>query len=392
MAAGSVAKALELLRARQAEWPTATELVAQLGRLVAREEPHDSAPVTAPTGAAVRVMNLHKVKGLQAPVVFLADPAGAKDYPPQLHVDRSTTPVRGYLALTGPPSAFGGPGPMLAHPPGWDEFAAREKKFVAAEENRLLYVAATRAQDEIIVSLRAKRNKLNPWDPLADSVAGAMILPDPGPQPVTTQMPVTMTAADVVAARADLAARWEVIRPATYNTRAAKPPVTNGRPTVAGADNDGMRWGSAIHLLLESVMRAPTSDLPAAAVSALRAVELDEALAPTAVELVRGVMSAPVWQRAQAASQRLTEVPVVVALPAENGTVVRAVIDLAFAEPQGWVLVDYKTDKATGPALVEKYGAQLRAYAVCWEQATGLPVKELGIYATRLTQYVTVPR
>jgi ATP-dependent helicase/nuclease subunit A len=368
-------------------------LVAQLGRWVAREEPHDGAPVTAPTDAAVRVMNLHKVKGLQAPVVFLADPCGANDRAPLLHVDRSTTPVRGYLALTGPTNAFGAPGPVLAHPPGWAELAAREEKFAAAEKNRLLYVAATRAQDEIFISFRAKRRNENPWEPLADSVAGVAALPDPGPQPAATRSPVPVTSADVVAARAELAARWAVIRPATYTTRAAKPPVSGGRPTVAGADSDGMRWGSAIHLLLEGVMRSPAGDLPAAAVSALRAVELDEALAPAAVEVVRGVMSSMVWQRALAAGQRLTEVPVVVALPAENGTVVRAVIDLAFAEAEGWVLVDYKTDqvKAMGP-LVEKYGEQLRTYAVCWEQATGLRVKELGIYATRLAQYVVVPR
>lgn len=391
VAAGSLAKALELLRAGQAQWPTATELVAQLGRWVAEEEPHDGAPVTAPTGAAVRVMNLHKVKGLQAPVVFLADPCGAKDHPPLLHVDRTTTPVRGYLALTGPENAFGGPGPVLAHPPNWEELAAREKKFVAAEENRLLYVAATRAQDQLIVSLRAKRKNDNPWEPLA--AAEAAPLPDPGPQPVTTRTPVVVTAADVGAARAELAARWEAIRLATHHTRAAKPPVASGPPTVAGADNDGMRWGSAIHLLLETVMRAPGCDVTALAVSALRAVELDESLAATAAELARAMMSSTLWRRARAATQRLVEVPLVVALPQESGTVVRAVVDLAFAEADGWVLVDYKTDAVpTMGTLVEKYGAQLRSYAVCWEAAGVGRVKELGIYATRLGRYEVVPR
>jgi ATP-dependent helicase/nuclease subunit A len=72
--------------------------------------------------------------------------------------------------------------------------------------------------------------------------------------------------------------------------------------------------------------------------------------------------------------------------------VVRAVVDLAFAEADGWVLVDYKTDAVDSmAALVAKYGAQLRSYAACWEAASGARVKELGIYSTRLGRYEVVP-
>ena len=43
-----------------------------------------------PHGApVVRLMNLHKVKGLEAPIVFLSDPTGQYDHPVDLHVDRS---------------------------------------------------------------------------------------------------------------------------------------------------------------------------------------------------------------------------------------------------------------------------------------------------------------
>ena len=37
----------------------------------------------------VRLMNLHKVKGLEAPIVFLSDPTGQFEHPIDLHVDRS---------------------------------------------------------------------------------------------------------------------------------------------------------------------------------------------------------------------------------------------------------------------------------------------------------------
>jgi ATP-dependent helicase/nuclease subunit A len=143
-----------------------------------------------------------------------------------------------------------------------------------------------------------------------------------------------------------------------------------------------MSWGGVIHLLLQTAMREPKADLNAAAVSALRASELDTALAGDATATVKAVMASEVWRRARAARQCLTEVPFVVGLP--DG-VVRGVIDLAFEEKDGWVLVDYKTDRASLEQLLETYRTQLESYRKCW-RAVG-PVKETGVYSTRANRY-----
>jgi ATP-dependent helicase/nuclease subunit A len=369
--AGSFAKAIELLRAGQTDWPTAAEMIAQLAQLA----DHDGAPATAPTGDAVRVMNLHKVKGLQAPVVFLADPSGASKHEVELHVDRRGVRVTGYLALFGAANQFGD-APLLAHPAGWEELAEREEQFRQAEENRLLYVAATRARDQLVVSLRASSPDKNPWQPLASD---APALADPGQPAVPAEKPVSVSGEDVVAARAALAARWEKIKTPTYAARAAKPAVL---PVAVRGEGDGMSWGSVIHLLLQTAMREPKADLGAAAVSALRAAELDESLAGEAVATVRAVMGSELWRRARAARQCLAEVPFVMTRP--DG-LVRGVIDLAFEEEGGWVLVDYKTDRAGIVELLETYRQQLENYRQCW-QTVG-PVKEIGIYATRSDRY-----
>ncbi|MBM3858052.1 MAG: hypothetical protein FJ395_00200 [Verrucomicrobia bacterium] len=382
--AGSLGKALELLRAGQADWPTAAAMVEQLGRWATADEPHDGASATAPTGAAVRVMNLHKVKGLQAPVVFLADPAGASEHEVELHVDRRGARVTGHLALYGATNAFGR-GSLLAHPLDWEKLAAREAQFRQAEENRLLYVAATRARDQLIVSLRDKRAASNPWNPLEPALKDAAALPDPGPQSAPVTKPVTLTGADVAAARAAIAARWETIKTPTYATRAAKPATA---AVMARTDGDGMRWGSVIHLLLQTAMREPAGDLHAAAVSALRAAELDVALAGEAVAVAGKVVKSELWQRAQKAQRRLAEAPVVVALA--DG-LVRGVIDLAFEEADGWVLVDYKTDRMERPeTLLEQYRVQLESYRTCWQAATGQAVKELGLYAVTADRYLVL--
>jgi len=337
-------------------------------------------------------MNLHKVKGLQAPVVFLADPTGAWEHEVGLHVDRRSARVTGYLALYGQSNQYGH-GPLLAHPPDWEKLANCEAQFQQAEENRLLYVAATRARDQLIVSVRSKRPDLNPWQPLAPALAEAPPLTDPGEQSPPAVKLVTVKCKDVAAARAAIAERWQKITTATYATRAAKPVVLPAAPHAARADCDGMRWGSVIHLLLQAAMRAPTGDLNAVAISALRAAELDAALADEAVAAVRGVMKSALWRRAQAARQRLTEVPLSVCLPSEKDMVVRGVIDLAFAEDDGWVLVDYKTDQAEAPeSLLEKHRAQLETYEACWRASTGETVKELGLYAVRTDRYLVLER
>jgi len=178
-----------------------------------------------------------------------------------------------------------------------------------------------------------------------------------------------------------LAARWEKIKAASYATRTAKPSVL---PVAPHVDGDGMRWGSVIHLLLQTAMREPRADLDAAAASALRAVELDESLAGEAVATVGAVMKSELWRRARAARQCLTEVPFVVALADD---VVRGVIDLAFEEHGGWVLADYKTDRAGVEELLEKYREQLQNYRDCWRAITALPVKETGLYSTWANGY-----
>jgi ATP-dependent helicase/nuclease subunit A len=225
-------------------------------------------------------------------------------------------------------------------------------------------------------------------------LAAATALPDPGLQTAPAVEPAVVTTAEVTAARAAIGARWQTILPPTYAVRAAKPVALPSAPHAAGADADGVRWGSVIHLLLQATMRQPGADVTALAALALRAADLDLALAGEAVETVRRVMQSAVWHRAESARRRLTEVPFVVRLSREGDAVVRGVIDLAFEEADGWVLVDYKTDQpgAAGVGgLLETYRPQLETYRECWRQSTQQPVKEVGVYATRADRYVVLP-
>lgn len=72
-------------------------------------------------------------------------------------------------------------------------------------------------------------------------------------------------------------------------------------------------------------------------------------------------------------------------LPPELGgepVVVQGAVDCAFFEDNGWVLVDYKTDRTKDPQkLWQRYAAQLALYREALAQCTGLPVRDCVLYA-----------
>ncbi|MBQ2769614.1 MAG: helicase-exonuclease AddAB subunit AddA [Clostridia bacterium] len=95
------------------------------------------------------------------------------------------------------------------------------------------------------------------------------------------------------------------------------------------------------------------------------------------------------WARMMASPRLEQELPFHQMLPAgaffpeaEEGETIalQGVIDCCFMEDGAWVLLDYKTDRiprGTSPAAVaEKHRTQLSLYARALEQLTGIPVKE----------------
>jgi len=66
----------------------------------------------------------------------------------------------------------------------------------------------------------------------------------------------------------------------------------------------------------------------------------------------------------------------------EHGEVlVQGVVDCCFREADGWVLMDYKTDRFRSfPDAIAKYGEQIRLYREALTELTGEPVKEAWLY------------
>ena len=119
MRAGALAKGMELLREWQSRSWTLAGLKDNLDLLLSGEPKVDGISAVWPEEPGVRIMNLHQAKGLEAPVVFLADPQGNdRKYPPTIHVDRSGEQSRGYLPFY---QKSGFHKVRWADPPDWEE-------------------------------------------------------------------------------------------------------------------------------------------------------------------------------------------------------------------------------------------------------------------------------
>ena len=67
----------------------------------------------------------------------------------------------------------------MAVPADWDNHVLQERAFLDAEETRLLYVAATRARDLLVVGRWAKPGHGGPWGTFEQSLVRVPELPVP---------------------------------------------------------------------------------------------------------------------------------------------------------------------------------------------------------------------
>ncbi|WP_292018308.1 helicase-exonuclease AddAB subunit AddA [Megasphaera sp. UBA4382] len=108
----------------------------------------------------------------------------------------------------------------------------------------------------------------------------------------------------------------------------------------------------------------------------------------------------PLSRRMASSDRILREYPFSILLPAggllpdaEPGEeiLVQGVIDCLFREGDGWVLIDYKTDRLDdADAFIKRYGVQISLYRQAVEKISGRPVREAYMYSFRLGTAIRV--
>lgn len=322
----------------------------------------------------VRVMTVHGAKGLEAPVVILADatadPARLGRRP--ITIDFEVSGI-GTAPLLRPKKEERGP-PL-------EELILDEEKRDLEEHMRLLYVALTRAADRLIVSGVQPREKKDGSDPrpanswhLIVEQALTRIGAEPTSAGALRYGSAAAARARKVRAKTELPAvavpDW-VTRPAPLEERPPRPLAPSAivlddevAPPPSEAMRAAARRGSLIHQLLERLVPVATEDRFDRALEWLEAsAGLRNADERTSIaDHVCGVLSNPGFESLFGPGS-LAEAPLVATLP--DGRVVAGTVDRLLVEGHRVSVVDFKTGRVpeTVEAVPASHLAQMAAYS-----------------------------
>ncbi len=396
------------------------------------------APILEEGSDGVRLMTVHKAKGLEFPVVILADMTCKLS---RADAGRYVDPARGLCALR-----LGGWAPLELRAQ-----QATEQARDQAEGVRLAYVAATRARDLLVVPAVGddrfeggwtspldgaiyppaltrrqpasapgcppfkkdsvlKRPDNDPalpttvspglhrfeggheavwWDPLALKLGAEppfglrrheLIVKDVAPEVVHAGLVKHREWSDArnAAIQKGRAPSLDV-RTATEWALVAAGDISSAADVVA-FDVDprrpaGARYGTLVHAALATVpLDADTATIARIVETQGRIVAATAEEIASATEVARTVLAHPLFDAARAAERRgalLRETPITMAM---DGTLIEGVADCVFEEPSGYLVIDFKTDRATGE-LLDRYSRQVSLYADAVARATGRPAR-----------------
>ena len=397
-AAANLERMLVLARGLDAEGLSFREAIARLALRLEERTPEPRA--FEEDEDAVRLLTLHKSKGLEFDTVVVAG-LGFRDR--EKAAARQALLYNRAGGTLGVRAPFGGTTvgtPGLKIVAEWDALRRR------AEEKRLLYVALTRPRRTLVLSWFRRRRRLKSGD-VSDAIGKSLLEPiafaeAPPPEiarlvevvaPDVSVPPAPEAPAgpagpvDLEAEMRDAEARLERARatasrplrrsgekdepwtPAAGPSEEAAPEDLPALERAEGVQARAVRLGTAVHEAMELLLDPSRTPPPSASGAiSLAGTELDHAGRVEALRLVERLLAHPVVARARAARRRFVELPVLFRDgELEGSPLVEGKIDLLFEEDDGWVVVDWKTDRIPTPAIRAErealYAPQLASYA-----------------------------
>jgi len=330
----------------------------------------------------VRLLTVHKAKGLEFPIVVLPDlgSGSRKTDTVQLLADRTGGTFEVKLGKN-------------IQSLGWQDMKEIEDAEADAERRRLLYVAFTRARDGLIVPV-LKGDKGSPMNYLEEAIPGLFDrkvqapegttlversyaprspvvrkpLPDP-PGDKRSQLKEILAAREssLLLARERIreAARRGMVFSVTDVLEELFP--TSGERAGGDEGEEGRKLGEIVHQLLEKV------DYPSRSITPGSEPDSDQASALTeeAHAIVTAALQSPAVGNIARADRVLKETPFGIRL---GGAVIEGRIDLVFKTGDVFRILDFKTEQFPGdddPRL-PRYRLQLAMYALGFEKTVGI--------------------
>jgi len=320
----------------------------------------------------VRVMTVHGAKGLEAPVVILAD--------------ATADPARlGRRPLSVDVEVVGASVAPLLRPkkdercPPFEEIIVAEEKRDLEEHLRLLYVALTRAADRLIVSgvmPKARKDGADPrpancWHVIVEQAMSTIAAPGVG------YVAQCYGSVGGLARRAKDKIELPVVAVPEWARTAAPPEARPPRPLAPSAiaedseaappPSEAQRAaavrGTLIHQLLDRLAGMEAQERHAAALrwleqsAGVTALDRRQEIADTVCEVLSDSRFSSLFGEGS-----LAEAPLAATLP--DGRVVAGTVDRLLVEPDRVSVIDFKTGRVpdSGSAIPASHRAQMSAY------------------------------
>lgn len=327
---------------------TLVDFTKYVDELVINEAREGEAAVSEEESNVVKVMTIHKAKGLEFPIVIIPD------------ISRRPKSVRGPVLFD---RNIKGLGLRVKDSDGeFQDTLIRKtikdeiEKKELAESKRLLYVASTRARDYIIYSgvFNQENEGWSKWlgeyinDPrvkVTTEISKAEPLPLPSPKRVEWKKDLLLKQIEPV--------------PTFQKTRITPTETRFVGPRVAiETHRFFQKWDFS------------GKDIPG---------EIKD--------LVMNFMKDPIYEEIRSAVDIKKEVPITYK---DNGVIVDGIIDLLYKKKDGnWVILDYKTDKTT--ERTKEYEKQLMFYKSGVEKILGIKPEKTIIFFLRPGVAIRLP-
>ncbi|MBQ1508447.1 MAG: PD-(D/E)XK nuclease family protein, partial [Erysipelotrichaceae bacterium] len=375
--------ALELLRSWEKDGTVSSlkDAVARLGKLIDENNDIERCPQFTDSSDRVHLANLHKVKGLEEAIVILASPFRTKK-DPEMHADHSGEIPEAVLFSLSDKKRQNA---KLIETALYPKEMEREKEILEVEKDRLLYVAATRAANVLIISTRegtTKKSYEDPWLFLAERVHDDLFeyleqFPDP---PAEKEEPYAEEEEILYTPERSLPSTYRLRRPSEHRSQILseeEKEEEEAKQVFHNGKKDATLIGTMVHRVMEILVLSKNTADEEELVSFVMKENHTEEYGDLLHKVIQTIRSGGYPQRNTAPKDILNELlksdevhPELPFTYRKNDEIWNGIMDVVYQKDGVWHIVDYKTN-ADPNDLDERYQEQLTAYIEAFKVMTG---------------------